>query len=64
MGNCKSNASYFYSFTPSSSVSSVSDSAAAAAASAAAAAAAAGLASGTVKTAFVAFSLPWSVAHS
>lgn len=63
MGNCKSNASYFYSFTPSSSVSSVSDSAAVAAASAAAAAAA-GLASGTVKTAFVAFSLPWSVAHS
>lgn len=63
MGNCKSNASYFYSFTPSSSVSSVSDSAAVAAASAAAAAAA-GLASGTVKTAFVAFSLPWSLAHS
>lgn len=63
MGNCKSNASYFYSFTPSSSVSSVSDSAAVAAASPAAAAAA-GLASGTVKTAFVAFSLPWSVAHS
>lgn len=63
MGNCKSNASYFYSFTPSSSVSSVSDSAAVAAASPAAAAAA-GLASGTVKTAFVAFSLPWSLAHS
>lgn len=62
MGNCKSNASYIYSFTPSSSVSSVSVSAAAA--SAAAAAAAAGLASGTVKTAFVAFSLPWSLAHS
>lgn len=63
MGNCKSNASYFYSFTPSSSVSSVSDSAAVAAASPAAAAAA-GLASGTVKTAFVAFSLLWSLAHS